>query len=294
MFTSPAIQAWFDKGEFRPLNGHQIFCIDEGSNEQEVIVLIHGFPTSSYDFKLIWPSLAPHYRIVCLDLLGFGFSDKPNYRRYTIHSQADLVEAMLGTLGLEKYHILAHDYGVSVAQELLARNLDGSSQGSAISCCFLNGGLFPETHRSLLTQKLLLTPFGSLITKFYSNNKRFAQTFSSVFGNNTKPSKQDLDEFWQIINYKDGGHLFHNLITYILDRREYRERWLKPLQKSELPLSVINGSVDPVSGQHLVKRYMQLNCRLDHLSELTSIGHYPHFEDPVEVANAYLNFLQHL
>ena len=294
MFTSSAVHAWYQKGSITPLNGHQIFFIDEGSADQETLLLIHGFPTSSYDFKGIWPRLAKHYRIVCIDMLGFGFSDKPNHRRYTIHSQVDLVEALIRKLKLTNFHILAHDYAVSVAQELLARKLETSSPHRAQSCCFLNGGLFPETHRSLPTQKLLLGPFGKLITKLYSSKKNFSRSFSSVFGGDTQPSNKEIDEFWEIINHNDGRHLFHNLMTYILDRRDYRSRWLNALQTSDIALSLINGSVDPVSGQHMVERYQQLGCRLDHLCELSAVGHYPHVEAPIEVAKAYLNFIRDL
>ena len=294
MFASPEVQAWFEKGSYRNLNGHQLFCIDDGAQNLDTILIIHGFPTSSFDFNAVWPKLANNYRLLCLDMLGFGFSDKPNRRRYTIHSQADLIEALIRNAGVKRYHIFAHDYGVTVAQELLARQHEGSGQGQALSCCFLNGGLFPETHRSLITQKLLLGPFGALITKLYSNQRRFGRSFSSVFGLNSKPSDAELNNFWEIINFKDGRHLLHNLITYIEDRRDYRSRWVKVLQESTLPLGLINGSVDPVSGAHLVKRYQELGCRLDSLSELSTIGHYPHCEAPDSVAEAYLNFVSSL
>ena len=291
MFINEAIEAWHAKGALQRLNGHQVFCIDEGSENRQAILLIHGFPTSSYDFQAIWQTVGKHYRLLSIDLLGFGFSDKPNRKRYTIHSQADLIEAFIRNSGLKSYHILAHDYGVTVAQELLARNLEGSGQGTPLSCCFLNGGLFPETHRSLLTQKLLLGPLGKLITQVYSNQDRFERSFCSVFGTETKPNKREISEFWEIINYKEGRHLLHNLITYIHDRRDYRSRWVSALQDSKVPLSLINGSADPVSGKHLVDRYKELNCRLDHLCELAEIGHYPHLEAPTKVSSAYLSFV---
>jgi len=280
------LDAWFNKGSYKELCGHSIFTIDEGDQNKPVIVLIHGFPTSSWDWEPVWSSLMQNHRLITLDMLGFGFSDKPNQRDYTIHKQADLFEALVQQLGINEYHVFAHDYGVSVAQELLARQIDGNGLGKWLSCGLLNGGLFPETHKAILIQKLLLSPAGKLINKL-TGFKAFGKSFSSVFGDNTKPSEQELHAFWEAINFNDGRHVFHNLITYILDR-------VQALQDSPFPISLINGSVDPVSGAHLVKRYKELNCRLDHCVELSTIGHYPHVEAPEQVSEAYLSFLKAL
>ncbi|WP_299980069.1 alpha/beta hydrolase [uncultured Pseudoteredinibacter sp.] len=289
------IESWRQKGQLRQLCKRQIFTIDSPSIETEkaTVVLIHGFPTSSWDWLPIWQTLNKHYRLVSLDMLGFGFSEKPNQRRYTIHGQADLFEALIDELGLKEYHILAHDYGDTVAQELLARQYEAKGSGQCLSCCFLNGGLFPETHRALFTQKLLLSPIGAFVNRF-NGYASFKKNFSSVFGPQSKPSEFELQVFWQLINENDGKHLFHNLITYINDRKQHRERWLKPLQDSATPLALVNGSVDPVSGKHMVERYKELACRLDYLKELEAIGHYPQVEAPQDVAGAYLEFMDQI
>jgi len=239
----------------------------------------------------MWPTLSKHYRLVALDMLGFGFSDKPNQRNYTIHAQADIVEALIREKSLQEFHVLAHDYGDTVTQELLARQLENAGAGTWLSCCLLNGGLFPETHRALLTQKLLLSPLGGLINKF-SGFKQFKKNFSRVYGPKTQPSEEELRSFWQLIMENDGQHIFHNLMTYINDRREHRERWVSGLQNAHVPMALINGSVDPVSGRHMVARYKELNCRLDFLAEMNEIGHYPQVEDPQGVLQHYLKFLR--
>ena len=75
------------------------------------------------------------------------------------------------------------------------------------------------------------------------------------------------------------------------DRVLYRQRWVKVLQQSNISLGLINGSVDPVSGQHMVQRYNELECRLDFIAQLPNIGHYPQVEAPAEVLKHYLIFL---
>lgn len=283
-------QLWREQGRMLTVLGHRLFVRDDGAADQPTILLIHGFPTSSWDWQGLWEGLRPDYRLITLDMLGFGFSDKPKRRDYSIHLQADLVEAVLSELGVQRYHVLAHDYGDTVAQELLARQQEGGGVGQWLSGCFLNGGLFPETHRALLTQKLLLSPIGPLLNRL-SGFAQFRKNFSRVFGPDTQPSDTELNAFWLLINENDGKHIFHNLITYMRDRKQHRQRWLEPLQRAELPLALINGSVDPVSGDHMVQRYQQLECRLDFLARLPRIGHYPQVEAPNEVLTAYKNFL---
>jgi pimeloyl-ACP methyl ester carboxylesterase len=289
-------ELWRAQGEYQSLLGHQIFCIDSGATQQyspqtSVLLMIHGFPTSSWDWLPMWGDLIKNYRVIALDMLGFGFSDKPDNRNYSIHGQADIVEALVAAKGLESFHVLAHDYGDTVAQELLARQLEGNGVGQWLSCCFLNGGLFPETHRALLIQKLLLSPIGSLLNTF-TGFRKFCRNFSSVFGADTQPSEQELKDFWWLINFNNGKHLFHNLITYMSDRIQHRERWVSALQTSSIPLALINGSVDPVSGGHMVARYKELQCRLDYCAELPTIGHYPQVEAPEDVLTHYQIFLR--
>jgi pimeloyl-ACP methyl ester carboxylesterase len=89
------------------------------------LLLVHGLPSASWDFDLIWPELVKKYRVSTLDMLGFGFSDKPYRHDYRIVEQADIYDALLQRCGVKSYHLFAHDYGVSVGQELMARDMEG-------------------------------------------------------------------------------------------------------------------------------------------------------------------------
>ncbi len=284
-------EQWRERGHFHTINGHKLFVVDEGESNQETILLIHGFPTSSWDWCPIWDSLRVHYRVVAMDMLGFGFSDKPAAHRYSIHEQADLVEGLVRALGLDRFHVLAHDYGDTVAQELLARQNSGDGAGQWLSVCLLNGGLFPETHRALLTQKLLLSPLGGLFNKL-STKSKFDRAFSKVFGPETKPGAEELDQFWSLVMFNNGKHIFHRLITYMSDRKKHRERWVSALQHSVVPIGLINGSVDPVSGAHMIARYQELNLPCAWLDPLDNIGHYPQVEAPDKTVRSYLGFLE--
>lgn len=279
--------AWRTSGQTLKWNGHSIFYRTHGSGEK-ALVLIHGFPTASWDWAPLWDALCSRFEhVIALDMLGFGFSDKPAARRYSLIEQTDIHQALLKKLGVTHVHVLAHDYGVSVAQELLAREIEGSTP-KLLSVALLNGGLFPETHRMTSMQKLLRSPLG-FIVQWLMNEQRFGQSFSVVFGPNTKPNTAELKNFWALIQNNNGPRIMHKLIAYITERRDQRERWVGALQKTQVPVRLINGPEDPVSGAHMVARYRELIANPDVVS-LKGIGHYPQTEAPQQVLQALSDF----
>lgn len=276
---------WRRAGRFAEVLGRRIFFRDEGAPTQPVLLLVHGFPTSSYDWAKAWPALRGHYRCVAADMLGFGFSDKPKGHRYSITEQADLLEALLDQLGVERCTLLAHDYGDTVAQELLARDCEREDRRYE-RACLLNGGLFPETHHARPIQKLLASPLGPMLSSALGK-KQFDRSFSRVFGEHTKPSETELADFWSIIASGDGRHVFSSLIGYMQERRENRARWVGALENAPCPLQVINGADDPVSGAHMVARLRELGIEAD-IVELPGVGHYPQVEATDAVVGAFL------
>jgi len=257
------------------------------AGQGEPLLLIHGFPTASWDWHYLWQPLAQRYRVIACDMLGFGDSAKPINHTYSLLEQADLQQALLAHLQVEQpVHVLAHDYGDSVAQELLARHYE--DQIEVASCVFLNGGLFPETHRPVLMQKLLLSPLGWMIGRAFTRDA-LVKSFRQIFGPQTRPSESELDDFWSLVDSNRGPRIMHKLISYIPERRVQRDRWVSAMQRGEIPLRVIDGEVDPISGAHMVERYRELIPDADTVL-LPGIGHYPQTEAPVQVLKHYLAF----
>lgn len=280
-----SLREWERGGTFTTLHGHRLFCREGGVASRPALVLLHGFPTSSWDFEAIWAQLTEHYQVITLDLVGSGFSDKPTHFSYAIREQAELVELRLRELGVTGYHLLAHDYGDTVAQELLARDTPNPRLRSV---CFLNGGLFPETHRALTIQKLLLSPLGRFIARL-TNRARFEQSLRMVFGPRTPPSPEFLEGHWALLERAGGLRVMPQLLTYIPQRVTYRERWVGAMQHTRVPLKLIDGAADRISGSHMAARYREVVPSAD-VTLLESIGHYPQVEAPQAVLEAYLQF----
>ena len=285
------ISEWYnDSADYFTFDGYQYFYKTAGS-QGDYLLLVHGFPTSSWDWHKIWPALSKKYRLIAPDMLGFGYSDEPNGINYTIHQQARMHEALLKHLDVSDCHILAHDYGDTVTQEMLATFQDrkSSNDHSLIyhSICLLNGGLFPEMHRAVLTQKILHSPIGFLFNKAL-NKASLRKNFDKVFGV-VKATDQEIDEFYDVMNYNNGRSNMHRLIKYIRDRREHRERWVGALQKAEIPIRLIDGPLDPVSGMHLVEYYNKMIPNPDTVV-IEGAGHWPQTENPEELLKAYFEF----
>jgi len=285
---SPA--AWRAAGQTFDWRGHRVFYREQGAGEP--LLLLHGFPTSSWDWRHVWDELARSYRVIALDYLGFGFSDKPPEGPYSVFGYADQAEAVLARLGVAHVHVLAHDLGDTVAQELLARARE--RQGGAIGCaalgsvCLLNGGLLPEIHRPRPVQKLLDSPIGFLVARL-TNRRRFGRGLAGVFGPTTQPSEAELDGFWECASYGHGLRNYHHLIRYMRERKRHRDRWVTPILDGPVPRSFINGHLDPVSGKHVVDRLRALRPSLE-IHDLPEIGHYPQTEAPADVLRAYAAF----
>ena len=282
---------WRAAGSYFDHGGHRIFHRVAGApTASPALLCIHGFPTASWDWHKVWDAITARFGcVVGLDMLGFGFSAKPRPYGYTMAEQADIHEALLRRLGIGRTHVLAHDYGDTVAQELLARHEERRAGGIALeSVCFLNGGLFPETHRATAGQILLAGPDGPAVAAMMTE-ETYAAGVGAVFGEQTKPSSQEMHDFWRLTAEADGGVIWPALLGYMEERRRHRERWVGALQSTRVPLRVIDGAEDPVSGAHMVERYRELVPNPDTVL-LPGIGHYPQVEDADGVTREFLAF----
>jgi pimeloyl-ACP methyl ester carboxylesterase len=280
------IDQWIGAADFFGFDGHRIAFWSAGTGKP--LLLVHGYPTSSWDWCCIWDALTEERRLVACDMLGFGLSDKPK-DGYSIHRQADLQQALLDHLGIDEFDAVFHDYGDTVGQELLARRNEGSNVPGMGRTVFLNGGLFPEQHRMRPIQRLGVGPLGFLVG-LLMNRQRFGAAFSEVFGAGTQPTDEELDEHWRMISHNDGHRLAHTLLHYIAERREHRERWVGALQKSRIPIKLICGVDDPVSGRHMFDYFRELVPGAEAVC-LDEIGHYPQLEAPQQVLDELWPFL---
>lgn len=283
MNLSPSLQHWLNSGRFFVHQDRQIFYRRGGSGS--TFLGVHGYPTSSYDFHKMWPKLTQEFDVLMPDMLGMGFSDKPWGDHYAIRSHADMFEALLQRLQITECYILAHDLGVRVVQELLARK-----RINILGVVFLNGGLFAEVYEPRLTQKLLSSPLGHVLGPAIPW-PLFDKAMRKMFGDNTQPTPDEMRIFWQLVNYKKGRWVTHLVGRFTKETEKFRDRWVLPLSQAKVPMRMVNGAVDPNSGDHMAKRYAEIVPNPDIVS-LPDVGHWPQFEAPDAVFTALMDFVQ--
>lgn len=284
----PELRAWRDAGEFITVRGQRIHCRRGGAGPR--LLLIHGFPTSSVDWAPMWPMLTARFEVLAFDLLGLGFSTKPRGHRYSVGEQADVAEAVTQHHGWDSACVLAHDYGDTVAQELLARS-DRDPEHAALRIlrlCLLNGGLFPETHRARPIQRLLASPLGAGLAGLM-RRRSFARSLNALFSPTRQLDEAAIDEYWALLQHGNGIRAVPSLLGYMAERRRERARWVGALQTTGVPLRLICGALDPVSGRHMADRYRELISRAD-IVLLDDVGHFPQLEDPGRVFAAVAAF----
>lgn len=286
-----ALARWRKAGEYHDWRGHRIFlrrggCSDKGAPR---LLLIHGFPTAGFDWARVWPTLAGEFRLLAPDMLGFGLSAKPRRYRYSLFEQADLMEDLVTAVGWADglpVHLFAHDYGDTVAQELLMRAQEGRLGFALASTVFLNGGMFFSAIHLSAMQKRLRDREGRIL-QYLITRRRFRRSFAAIFGARHRPSRDELDAFFDLVTANGGRGVLHALSQYLREREAHEERWSRAVAGAGVPIGLIYGPEDPISGESIARRFHELNPRAPVL-RLEGVGHYPQVEAPEDVARFFL------
>jgi len=125
MLTRAGSASWEDKihhaenSHFVEVDGATVHYQEFGDKTNPTLLLIHGYTASTYVWKTVAPMLADeNFHVVAVDLLGFGYSDKPAQFDYTIASQARMIERLMNRLGIGKATIVGSSYGGAIASTL--------------------------------------------------------------------------------------------------------------------------------------------------------------------------------
>ena len=155
----------------------------------------------------------------------------------------------------------------------------------------MNGGIFPSVHTPVLSQRLFRIPILRTILTKFANFPLFARSLNGVFGQYTKASFTELQDFWKLIRLQEGYRVWPELLTYIDERFENENRWISAL-KTTVPLHFIYGPADPVNPSPLFDETFKQIVGEKHITVLPIyIGHYPHVEDVERVFTTYLSFI---
>jgi pimeloyl-ACP methyl ester carboxylesterase len=261
--------------------GHRIAFRRRGVGP--TVLLLHGFPTWSYDYAEVASDLARDHDVITLDFLGYGASEKPNPYEYSVAESADTVEDLTAQLDVKSVRLVTHDYGGIVGQELVDRANRGQLSFAIDSLTMLNSGIVYSAYRPTRLQKLLIQPVIGRLLAGRVSAARLRSALDAIRG--TPLTDTEFDDLWLGLSRDNGHKLSHLLIKYNAERAIHHRRWETALANWTGPLHLVWGLDDPVSGRHVLEQATKV---LPHaaVTELAGVGHYPQSEAPQAVIAA--------
>jgi pimeloyl-ACP methyl ester carboxylesterase len=279
--TGPLVDRWRARGRHRALAGHRIFTVDVaavGTVTAPPLLVLHGFPTSSFDFHRVVDGLAAHRRVVLFDYLGFGLSAKPD-RPYRLVDQADLAVALTAELGIDRLGLLTHDIGDTVGGELLARQLEGGWDVGITDRVLTNGTVFMDLVQLSDGQRLLESLPDERLAPGVLGRDGVLAGLVATFGPAAEVSGDEIDALWETVSADGGERLLPRLARYIEERRRDESRFTPPIVAHPSPLTVVWGTDDPIAVPAMAGRLAA--ARPDaRVVLLDGVGHYPMVEAP--------------
>jgi pimeloyl-ACP methyl ester carboxylesterase len=285
MALSEPTERWMASGRFVEVGGHRLFVVERGQGP--VLLLVHGFPTSSYDYRALMQRLSTRFRCIAFDFPGYGLSDKPVAYSYSLFQQADALEALLDVLGVRSARVLCHDMGTSVRCELLARRLEGRPGCQFEHVTFTNGSMLQWLAEITPYQKLLGSN-ETLLQGIELNAKlgeRMAAGLRSLMRRPEAFSDEDETVTRELMLHDDGYLRLPALAGYMRERYLHDDRWIGALQKSAGVISVVWATEDSIANLAMGRALHALIPDAPYV-ELDGVGHFVIFEDPERVAAA--------
>jgi pimeloyl-ACP methyl ester carboxylesterase len=288
-----AVDDWKARGSFVDAEHGEVFYLDVPAQSDaglDPILIIHGYPSCSYDWAASLPILSARRRVVLMDLPGFGLSAKPDLR-YSIRLYADAVEAVVCEAALTRVALVTHDMGDTVGGELLARDLEGELSFEVSERVLTNGSIYIDMAQLTNGQQFLLGAEDALLPEGWGGDgSAFQNSLAAICSPDHRPSDDDLAALWAFMSYNAGDRLLARTIRYIEDRRAEEARFTGAIEKHPSPLGVVWGALDPVAVYPMTDKLLEVRPDATRIT-LDDVGHFPMLETPERCASAIASLL---
>jgi pimeloyl-ACP methyl ester carboxylesterase len=274
--------------DFEALN---IYHICQGDPENPAILMIHGYPTMSFDYAPLLDELRNDFYVCALDTPGYGFSDKPlGGYDYSIDDDARLVDEFIQEIaGLDEFALLTHDKGDSVGLALLQIYQAYDEKPYLINHHFItNGNIYLPLAALTNSQKALLNPMSGPLISALLSGAPLAEGLADLTFATTLP-QSEIDSYASIFDYQDGGRVQHEIIEYLNERSENEVGWLESLAKSEIPTTLIWGELDAIAPvavpDHVWTNYLEDRETPAAYWRIPCADHYLQVDEPELIAS---------
>jgi pimeloyl-ACP methyl ester carboxylesterase len=283
------VQEWKAKGNFTKVYGHSVFNIHHKTNKP-TLAFLHGYPSASFDYYKVLPILENDFSYIIHDHLGFGLSDKPANYSYSLIEQAEIAIELWKQLGIKEIHLVSHDYGTTVANEIIVRKLQGFEPVKIKSVTFSNGSMHIELAHLKLVQRLLKHPtFGKYIVALM-NKRTFIKTMQDIWFDKQLCDLKEMNELWELLMMNAGKEVLHKISQYNNERVKYWHRWIPALAQLDIPTHVLWAQQDPIAVKAIAEQ-LHKEIPSSVYTKIDQCGHYPMLEKPEEWIKNVIEFI---
>lgn len=289
VFYSDLARSWYQGGDYFEWTSTtednkgakvNVFYRTWGDSTKPKLLLIHGFPNSSFDYYKLIAYLEKDYYIATMDFPGSGFSDKPlDGYNYMLAENAEIVDYFVReVVQFEDFALYTHDRGVSIGLAFLGNYLENPSPAYTINYHFLsNSGMFlPLANLSPAQLRMLdVDTAEQMLASRVTQPRR------------TEGEPESL-AYSDIFAFKQGTLSLVYVGRYLLERQANEVRWLENLPRSPVPVAYLWGLADNVNpiriANHVWDTYLNDRQVESSFWVLPTAGHYPQLDSPEEVA----------
>jgi pimeloyl-ACP methyl ester carboxylesterase len=277
------VESWRRAGRTEEVLGRRLY-VHRREGDGPLLLFLHGFPSSSYDWRELLDMRPRHLPALAFDCLGFGLSEKPRDHVYSLSWQADAAQELVRRAGSPPVFLVAHDMGTSVATELMARDLLGELDMSLAGALLFNGSMLLHLAKPTAGQKLLRSPLGPLASRL-TTERSFRAQFSRVFSSEHPLGAEEAADQWSLIAHNRGRRIAHRLVHYMEERERLTDRWHGAIRDWPGSLTLTWGLDDPVACIEVLDGLRALRPGVK-VIELPGLAHYPQIESPERIAAA--------
>ena len=289
VFYSDLARDWYQGGDYFEWTSTttdnnaakvNVFYRTWGDASNPKLVLIHGFPNSSFDYYKMIPFLEDEYHIAALDFPGSGFSDKPlDGYNYMLAENAEIVDHFVReVVGFDDFALFTHDRGVSIGLAFLGNYLDNPNPGYNINYHFLsNSGMFLPLAN--------LVPFQLTLLDANAGERMIEARAAQP---RTTEGEPESLAYSDIFAFNQGNISLLYVGRYLLERQANEVVWLENLPRSPVPVAYLWGLTDGVNPiripNYVWDTYLNEREVESSFWVLPTAGHYPQRDNPEEVA----------
>ena len=265
--------------------GRTLHYVDEGSGE--VLLLVHGTPTWSFEWRHVIRELSGRYRCIAPDLLGMGLSDRPADFAYSPEAHADLLAAFVRALGLERFTLVVHDFGGPIGLPLL---FEAPSRVQRVVLINTWAWSFADDRAMRGGARMAGSGLGRFLYRWLNASQRLIMP--SAYGDRRKLTPAIHRQYLSVFPDRDSrSRVLWAFARALLGSSDYFDRlWQQRARLTEKPVLIVWGTKDSAFPPYQLQRWREALPRAQ-VVELP-VGHWPHEEAPAETVGAIGKFLE--